>query len=191
MSDRVRALRGKRLRRRTRDATAGSALISGALIIGLVGGGGTFALWNDDTTLPDGELQYAVDEGEVSLQFAVGSPVASAVDFTNLLPGESKTIPVLLENTGDQDLDILAELTETTGTGYALRLAIDDACVESGFLASPYQTDFLLEEDDEQVDIGAIDEGATAELCVQVTADSTITTDSTMTFQVTLVGSSD
>ena len=162
-------------------------MLAGALILGLVGGGGTLALWNDVHTIDAGTIHGVVDDGEVALRFAVGDPVASSATFANLLPGESMTLPVLLQNDGDHDLGITAELTGTTGSGYALRLAIDAACTASGFLTSPYLTGSALAPST-PVAIGDIDEGDTATLCVQVTAASDIVPSSTMSFDVTITG---
>jgi len=155
----------------------------------VLGGGGTFALWNDTAALDAGTIHGIGGGGEASLRFAVGDPASATAAFTNLLPGESKTIPVLLENDGDFDLDITAELTQTAGSGYSLRLKIDDACTTSGFLASPYLTDpaFAV---DTPTGVGSIDGGATRKLCVQVTADSGIVPSSAMTFDVTISGDS-
>ena len=123
------------------------------------------------------------------MSFAVGSPTASAAAFDNLLPGESKTIPILLENDGELDLDIVAELTATTGSGYSLRLAIDAACTTSGFLSSPYLTSTAFALATPQT-VGTIADGVTSKLCVQVTAGAGITPSSTATFDVTLIGDS-
>ena len=177
-----------RLRRHARGAAAGSSLIAGALVIGLLGGGGTYALWNDVAVVNAGTI-HGVDEGEVSLRFAVGSPTASAASFANLLPGESKTIPILLENDGEADLSIVAQLTATAGSGYSLRLAIDAACTTSGFLTSPYLTGSAFALAAPQT-IGSIADGVTSKLCVQVTAGAGITPSSTATFDVTIIGDS-
>jgi len=177
-----------RLWRRARGATVGAALTSGALILGVLGGGSTFALWNDSATV-DGGVIHVPAEGTVAMQFAVGSPTAAAVNFTNLLPNESKTAIVQLENTGEVDLDIDATLTATTGSGYTLRLLIDAACTNSGFLPSPYLTTAALAPSSPQA-VGSIDTGDTVALCVQVTAASNITPSSSATFTVSLVGDS-
>ena len=115
-------------------------------------------------------------------------PAASA-SFANLLPGESKTIPIQLENDGDFDLNLSAQLTATTGSGYAIRLKMDDACTTSGFLSSPYLTDPALVAAT-PAGIGSIGDGTTKQLCVQVTADSGMIPSSAMTFDVTISGDS-
>jgi predicted ribosomally synthesized peptide with SipW-like signal peptide len=156
-------------------------------VLGVVGGGGTLALWNETTVLNAGVIVPA--DGEASLRFAVGDPTSATAGFTNLLPGESKTIPVLLENDGDFGLNLSAELTATTGSGYALRLKLDDACTTSGFLSSLYLTDpaFAI---DTPTAVGSINADATRKLCVQITADSGIVPSSAMTFDVTISGDS-
>lgn len=189
VSARVAAARRARLRKQAKHASVGTSLVAGALILGLAGGGGTFALWNNVQTIDAGTIHGIVDEGEVSLRFAVGDPASATAAFSNLLPGESKTIPVLLENDGDFDLDVTATLTATTGSGYALRLKLDDACTTSGFLSSPYLTDPALAIST-PTSVGSIGDGATRKLCVQVTADSGIVPSSAMTFDVTISGDS-
>lgn len=188
-SERAAALKRAHLRKRSRDAVAGSSLLAGALVIGVLGGGGTFALWNGDSPLPADTVTAIGDGGEVSLRFAVGDPAASSASFTNLLPGESMTVPILLENDGDHPLDVSAELTGTTGSGYSLRLEIDDACTASGFLSSSYIGGSPLALSTPAA-IGAIDDGDTSKLCVEVTASSGIVPSSVMTFDVTLSGDS-
>ncbi len=164
-------------------------MLAGSLLLGLLGGGGTFALWHHDEALPDQQLYAVSEDGEVALRFAAGASDAAAVDIANLLPGESKVVPVPLQNTGELDLDVTATLTATAGSGYALRLAIDDACVApSGFLAAPYLTGDPLAASTPVV-VGAIVEGATRPLCVQITADADITPVSAMTFTISLTGS--
>lgn len=185
VSERVRSARRRKARRTAKQASTGAAFAAGAVLIGVVAGGGTYALWQDNVTHDAGVI-VPVD-GEASLRFAVGDPSSATAAFTNLLPGESKTIPVLLQNDGDFDLDITAELTATTGSGYALRLKLDDACTTSGFLASPYLTDTAFAVDT-PTGVGSIDDGATRKLCVQVTADSGIVPSSAMTFDVTISG---
>jgi predicted ribosomally synthesized peptide with SipW-like signal peptide len=188
LSPGAKARKRARLRRHAKGAAAGSSLIAGALLIGLLAGGGTYALWNDEAVVNAGTI-HGISDGEVSLRFAVGSPTASAAAFDNLLPGESKTIPVLLENDGEADLAIHAQLTATTGSGYSLRLAIDAACTTSGFLTSPYLTSTALALATPQT-VGSIADGVTSKLCVQVTAGPSITPSSAATFDVTLIGDS-
>ena len=203
VSERVRAARRRKARRSARHATTGVAFVSAAVLIGVLGGGGTYALWQDSQTYDAGvivpaegevSLRFAVGvivpaEGEVSLRFAVGDPAAASASFANLLPGESKTIPIQLENDGDFDLNLSAQLTATTGSGYAIRLKMDDACTTSGFLSSPYLTDPALVAAT-PAGIGSIGDGTTKQLCVQVTADSGIVPSSAMTFDVTISGDS-
>lgn len=187
VSERVRAARRRKARRSARHATTGVAFVSAAVLIGVLGGGGTYALWQDSQTYDAGVIVPA--EGEVSLRFAVGDPAAASASFANLLPGESKTIPIQLENDGDFDLNLSAQLTATTGSGYAIRLKMDDACTTSGFLSSPYLTDPALVAAT-PAGIGSIGDGTTKQLCVQVTADSGIVPSSAMTFDVTISGDS-
>jgi len=185
-SPRAQAAKLARLRRRTRSVGIGASALGGAILVGVVAGGGTYALWNDEATLDPGVI---VVEGEVSLRFAVGDPTSASAAFTDLLPGESKTIPVQLHNDGDLDLDVSATLTSTTGSGYALRLELDDACTTSGFLSSPYLTDPALAISTPTA-VGSIGDGVTRKLCVQITADSGIVPSSAMTFDVTISGDS-
>ncbi|HWK21121.1 MAG TPA: hypothetical protein VNR37_10220 [Microbacteriaceae bacterium] len=187
VSERVRSARRRKARRTAKQASTGVAFAAGAVLIGVVAGGGTYALWQDAAQYDAGILVPA--DGEASLRFAVGDPASATAAFSNLLPGESKTIPVLLENDGDFDLDVTATLTATTGSGYALRLKLDDACTTSGFLASPYFTDPALAIST-PTSVGTIDDGATRKLCVQITADSGIVPSSAMTFDVTISGDS-
>ena len=139
VSERLRSARRRKARRTAKQASTGAAFAAGAVLIGVVAGGGTYALWQDSAQYDAGVLIPA--EGEASLRFAVGDPTSATAAFANMLPGESMTIPVQLDNDGDFDLDVTAELTQTTGSGYSLRLEIDDACTTSGFLSSPYLTD--------------------------------------------------
>ncbi|HWL01415.1 MAG TPA: hypothetical protein VNQ52_03475 [Microbacteriaceae bacterium] len=183
----MRSTRRRKARRTAKQASTGAAFAAGAILIGVVAGGGTYALWQDNSAHDAGVLVPA--DGEASLRFAVGDPASSTAAFSNLLPGESKTIPVLLENDGDFDLDIAATLTATTGSGYSLRLKLDDACTTSGFLSSPYLTDPALAIST-PTSVGTMDDGATRKLCVQVTADSGIVPSSAMTFDVTISGDS-
>jgi len=159
----------------------------GVVLVGVVAGGGTYALWQGDAQYDAGTVIPA--DLETSIRFATGDPEDATAFFGNLLPGESKTIPIVLENDGDLDVEVAAEIIAITGSGYELRLEFDAGCTTSGFLSSPYLTGAALALDT-PVALGAIADGDTATLCVQVTADAGITPSSAMTFDVVIAGDS-
>ena len=77
---------------------ATAALAAGAIAVGLVGTGTTYALWNDTQVVP-GQL----DSGTASLTIDdVTSYPISGLDLTKLLPGRSvgTSTPLTVKNTG-------------------------------------------------------------------------------------------
>src|SRR5690606_19326596 len=112
-SARVTARRRAHVWRIARRASGGAAAVGGAVAVAIVAAGGTFALWNDTGSINAGVI--STGSGETSIRFAVGDPASATAAFANMLPGESMTIPVQLQNDGDLDLSVAATLTQTTG----------------------------------------------------------------------------
>jgi len=166
---------------------AGSAVITGAALVGVLGGNSTLALWQDTQTFEPGTLH--VEDGEVSLRFAVGDALAASTAFEHLLPGESQTKPVAITNDGDYALALSAELLDTVGADYELRLSLDEGCQASGYLTSSAIGGAAMAEAS-PVSLGTIAAGATRTLCVEATATSAITPGSSASFDVSILGSS-
>lgn len=59
MSERVRNGRRRKARRNAKRASTGAALVSGAILIGVVAGGGTYALWQGNAEYNAGVLGRA------------------------------------------------------------------------------------------------------------------------------------
>jgi len=93
-----------RVRGAGRGMIATAALAAGAIAVGLVGTGATYALWNDTQVVPG-----AVDSGTASLTINdVASYPIAGLNFTGLLPGRSVATPTPLtvKNTGAVPLTV-------------------------------------------------------------------------------------
>ena len=172
VTDGVKAVRRARLRRRTKGASIGASALAGALVVGVLGGGSTFALWNDTTTLSPGTIHTGT---------AVLSLSSAHVDATNMLPGEIRGTVVELSNNGDADLAVTAVLAQVSDR-FEVRTSVDHA--NCGI--DPIGGTAL--DDSDTASLGTIATGDSVDLCVEVTALTDLVPDDEFHFDVTLEG---
>lgn len=175
VSDRVRTIRRHRAVRRAKQASTGAAGLAGAILVGVVAGGGTYALWNDTSIL---------DAGTIHTGTAALGLSSAHVDALNMLPGEIRGTVVELSNTGDADLDVTA-LLDAVSDRFEVRTAIGHA----GCGTDPIGGGTL--NDVSTTGLGSLSAGATVELCVEVTALAALVPDDEFDFDVTLEGTTD
>jgi len=130
VSPSVVAMRRKRARKAAGNSAGGAAALSGVIALGILGGSGTFALWNDGTTLSPGIIK----SGEVSLVVDTtptlpsdGDPASHTVTVENMLPGELSVHAVSMTNTGTAALDLTAQLALAPSAAFEISiLGVED-----------------------------------------------------------------
>jgi hypothetical protein len=131
-------------RRTSRSILTATAALAGAVILGVAGAGGTYALWNHSTSLDLGTVTAGTSG--ITVNGSADHAIQDADMVGQLLPGYSRItkLPVAVKNTGDVGLDI--DVTSTvTGAGY-LTVAIREvatsatACTQTAYGATPVST---------------------------------------------------
>lgn len=93
----TRSLRGRRAVRRARTLLATSSLVAGAAVVGVVGGTGTFALWEDSAQIAGSSVTSGTSGLEVT---------PTPLTASGMLPGDVAQFSFEIENTGDVRLDV-------------------------------------------------------------------------------------
>lgn len=103
--------RGRRPGSLVRSTVAAAGVIAAAVTVGLVGTGGTYALWNTSATVPGATLST----GTIGLTIDGGQTASFGNLAAALGPGDGVAQAVTLVNTGTTPLTISA--SSTTGAG--------------------------------------------------------------------------
>ncbi len=102
--------------RRVRHVATSALGAAGILVLALSGVGGSYALWNDTTSVDVG----TIDAGTASLTASWASGHSDSA-WANLLPGESVRQPLTLTNTGSSSLELSVVIA--TAGGFEVRAA--------------------------------------------------------------------
>jgi hypothetical protein len=178
----ARLTRGQRWLRRSRTMLATAAVISGASLLGVLGGSGTFALWSGSTTVTGS----SIGSSEAAL---VASP--ETLSTANMLPGEVRVQSFLLTNQGDVSLDVTPTVA-TTFTDYELRVLIVGtgttctAALLAGYDAVGTTPD-TNPDPGQRVQVAVVAPGQ-MQVCTSITARSTVQPEESQTFALTLDG---
>jgi len=143
VSPSVLALRRRRLRRAAGNSAGGAAALSGVVIVGVLGGSGTLALWHDEVTLGPGEITISEPSLVVDTTPALpsdGDPASHSVTASNLLPGERAVQAISIANDGTVALDVTAHLAVSPSTAFEVSiLPVADiaSCTPAAMASAP------------------------------------------------------
>lgn len=100
--------RQRQPQRTPRSILTATAVMAGAVILGVAGAGGTYAMWNSSTTLNLGTITSGTTGLTVNAQNSYAIPASSMVG--SLLPGRSviTSVPLAVKNTGTVGLTVTA-----------------------------------------------------------------------------------
>jgi hypothetical protein len=139
----------RRPRRTPRSILTATAALGGAVVLGVAGAGGTYALWNSDTSLNLGTISSGTSG--ITVDGVADHPIQTADMIGQLVPGSSRItkFPVAVKNTGTVGLDVHVSST-VTGAGY-LTIAVRQvassatACTQTAYGTAPTTlSDFTL-----------------------------------------------
>jgi len=178
VSPRARRRRLERIRRSGRSALGVAAAVGAALTLGVLGSGGTYALWQHDAPI----IGDGLNSGTVGLEFEPATITTAHVEALNLLPLESQATAIQLRNSGTADLEITATIDDVDPS-FEVRLAIDTPSCTPGALTGPAFTS-----PETALDLGVLDGETSATLCVQITATTDALPGDGAEFQIVLQG---
>ena len=151
------AHRAKRRRVSVRSVVTSLCAVTAATFTGVLSAGGTYALWNADTSFEGPSVTSGVLDLKVTGDL-------DSLHWSALVPGEHHVQFVTVQNTGSIPLDLSALAAQSGGDvgSFELRLELvddEDAC------SSPIPGDDSL---GDTVALGIMAPGAAAHLCVDV-----------------------
>ena len=154
----------------------------GGIAVGLVGVGGSYALWTASASARTGSIQAGT--AGLTAQWDAGHGDAA---WSNLLPGESVRQGFALTNTGDARLAIFASTLGVSG-GFEVRIAAG-ACPSTPLASAASATT--------QAPLGAdaapgtpivVQAGQSAQACLEVRATSSATPNQSVAFTTEFEG---
>lgn len=108
-------------KKRMRTTTFVAILASVVVLFAVLGTGGTYAMWTDRYEVPPMEIS----SGNAKLEtYLVGSS-----EVGPLFPGESRSVPLMIDNEGQVDLEVTASVTSEE---YITATLIDESTCGSG-----------------------------------------------------------